>query len=82
MTASNILLFFTFIWILGNYCLFPWRNNLQIKNKNSSTTLQNLQILEVNSLKTTSRGRGKKPSVTRDKTITYKDSKLGKRPHP
>lgn len=57
MTAmtSNILLFFTFIWILGNYCLFPWRNNLQTKK--SSTTLRNLQIPEVNSLKTTPRGR-------------------------
>ena len=37
--TTNILLFFTFIWILGNYCLFPWRNILQTKKK-SSTTLK------------------------------------------
>lgn len=30
-TTSNILLFFTFIWVLKNYCLFPWRRNLQTK---------------------------------------------------
>lgn len=32
-TPSNILLFFTFIWILGNYCLFPWREKLQTKKE-------------------------------------------------
>lgn len=56
MTTSNILFFFTFVWILGNYCLFPWRNNLRTK-KSSSTTLRTLKIPEVNSLKTNPRGR-------------------------
>lgn len=57
MTTSNILFFFfTFVWILGNYCLFPWRNNLRTK-KSSSTTLRTLKIPEVNSLKANPRDR-------------------------
>lgn len=75
--TTNILLFFTFIWFLGNYCLFPWRNILQTKKK----VVPHWEICK--SQKSTAwrqpPGAGKNTSVIRDETSTYKDSKLGGR---
>lgn len=69
------VVFFPFIRILGDDFLFPWRNSPQTKK--SSTTLWNLWVAEVSSLKATPRAE-KKASVSQEMGQAPQDHKLGK----